>query len=60
MSVPIVLLPPQLDTTRDWAKRLAEIVPEARVIVAEDPDTAAREIVDAEAAFGRLGVATCY
>ena len=48
-------MPPQSDTTRDWAKRLAEIVPEARVIVAEDADTAAREIVDAEAAFGWLG-----
>jgi hypothetical protein len=30
-------------------------VSEARVIVAEDADTAAREIVDAEAAFGWLG-----
>jgi hypothetical protein len=36
-------------------KRLAEIVPEARVVVAADADTAAREIVDAEAAFGWLG-----
>jgi hypothetical protein len=54
-SFKFVLLPPQSDTTRDWAKRLAEIVPEARVIVAEDAETAAREIVDAEAAFGWLG-----
>ena len=54
-SFKFVLLPPQSDTTRDWAKRLAEIVPEVRVIVAEDADTAAREIVDAEAAFGWLG-----
>src|ERR1700674_4536454 len=54
-SFKFVLLPPQSETTRDWAKRLAEIVPEARVIVAEDADTAAREIVDAEAAFGWLG-----
>jgi phosphoglycerate dehydrogenase-like enzyme len=53
-SFKFVLLPPQSDTTRDWAKRLAEIVPEARVIVAEDADTAAREITDAEAAFGWL------
>jgi hypothetical protein len=43
-SFKFVLLPPQSDTTRDWAKRLAEMVPEARVIVAEDADTA-REIV---------------
>src|SRR5689334_24097714 len=49
------MLPPQTDTTRAWAKRLAEAVPEVRVVVAEDADTAAREIVDAEAAFGWLG-----
>jgi len=51
-SFKFVVLAPQSETTRDWTKRLAEIVPEARVIVAEDADTAAREIVDAEAAFG--------
>src|SRR5260221_10544302 len=49
------MLPPQTDTTRSWAKRLAEAVPEVRVVLAEDADTAAREIVDAEAAFGWLG-----
>jgi phosphoglycerate dehydrogenase-like enzyme len=54
-SFKFVLLPRQTDTTRDWARRLAEAVPEARVIVAEDADAAAREIVDAEAAFGWLG-----
>jgi phosphoglycerate dehydrogenase-like enzyme len=51
----LVMLPPQTDTTRRWAKRLAKSVPEVRVVVAEDADTAAREIVDAEAAFGWLG-----
>jgi phosphoglycerate dehydrogenase-like enzyme len=50
-----VMLPPQTETTRAWARRLAEAVPEARVVVAEDAGTAAREIVDAEAAFGALG-----
>jgi phosphoglycerate dehydrogenase-like enzyme len=54
-SFKFVMLPPQTDTTRDWGKRLGETVPEARVIVAEDVDSAAREIVDAEAAFGWLG-----
>jgi phosphoglycerate dehydrogenase-like enzyme len=49
------MLPPQTDTTRAWGKRLAEAVPDARVVVAEDETTAAREIVDAEAAFGWLG-----
>ena len=54
-SFKVVMLPPQASTTRDWAKRLADMVPETRVVVAEDADTAAREIVDAEAAFGWLG-----
>jgi phosphoglycerate dehydrogenase-like enzyme len=54
-SFKFVMLPPQSDTTRDWGRRLAETVPEARVVVAEDAATAAREIVDAEAAFGWLG-----
>jgi phosphoglycerate dehydrogenase-like enzyme len=49
-----VMLPPQSATTRDWAARLAEQVPEVRVVVAEDAETASREIVDAEAAFGWL------
>ena len=49
-----VMLPPQSATTRDWAAKLAEQVPEVRVVVADDADTAAREIVDAEAAFGWL------
>ena len=54
-SFKFVMLPPQTDTTRAWARRLADDVPEVRVVVAEDADTAAREIVDAEAAFGWLG-----
>src|SRR5579872_1273210 len=49
------MLPPQTDATRGWAKRLADAVPDVRVVVAEDAGTAAREIVDAEAAFGWLG-----
>ena len=54
-SFKFVMLPPQTDTTRGWARRLAEAVPDVRVVVAEDADTAAREIADAEAAFGWLG-----
>jgi phosphoglycerate dehydrogenase-like enzyme len=54
-SFKFVMLPPQTDTTRNWGKRLVEAVPEAHIIVAEDADTAAREILDAEAAFGCLG-----
>jgi len=54
-SFKFVMLPLQTDTTRDWGKRLAEAVPEAHIVVAEDADTAAREILDADAAFGWLG-----
>lgn len=53
-SFKFVMLPPQSDTTRAWARRLAETVPEVRVVVADDANAAAREIADAEAAFGRL------
>ncbi len=49
-----VMLPPQSDVTRDWGRRLADTMPEVRVIIAEDQAAAEREIVDAEAAFGRL------
>ena len=53
-SFKFVMLPPQSDTTRAWGKKLAQSVPEARVVIAEDAETAAREIVDAEGAFGWL------
>ena len=54
-SFKFIMLPPQTDTTRGWAQRLAKEVPEVRVVVAEDGESAARELVDAEAAFGWLG-----
>jgi phosphoglycerate dehydrogenase-like enzyme len=54
MTFKMVFLPPQRETTREWAARLAEQVPEARVVVAETEDEAKREMVDADAAFGRL------
>src|SRR5215831_12428053 len=50
----IVMLPPQTATTRSWAARLAEAVPHLSVVVAEDPDQAARMLAEAEAAFGTL------
>ena len=49
-----VMLPPQSEVTRGWGRKLAEAMPEVRVVIAEDQATAEREIVDAEAAFGRL------
>ena len=49
-----VMLPPQTEVTRDWGRKLAEAMPEVRVVLADDEAAAEREIVDAEAAFGRL------
>ena len=37
-SFKFVMLPPQTDTTRGWAERLAQAVPEVRVVVAEDAE----------------------
>jgi phosphoglycerate dehydrogenase-like enzyme len=54
MPFKLVMLPPHSETTRGWAKRLAAEAPEARVVVAEDAAEAAREIEDAEAAYGTL------
>src|SRR6185312_768758 len=50
-----VMLPPQSDVTREWGRQLGDAMPEVRVVIAEDQETAEREIVDAEAAFGWLG-----
>ena len=55
-SFKFVMLPPQSAVTRDWGARLAAQVPEVRVVVVEDAETAAHEIVDADAAFGWLHV----
>jgi phosphoglycerate dehydrogenase-like enzyme len=53
-SFTFLMLPPQTDITRDWARRLGQEVPEARVVVAEDAAAAAATIGSAEAAFGWL------
>jgi phosphoglycerate dehydrogenase-like enzyme len=50
----IVMLPPQTATTKAWAARLKEAVPELSVVVAEDGEQAARELAGAEAAYGTL------
>ena len=47
-----VMLPPIDDDIRDWARRLAEALPELDVVIAEDDDAAARELVDADAGYG--------
>jgi phosphoglycerate dehydrogenase-like enzyme len=49
-----LMLPPQTDLTRQWAKRLNDSVPGMNLVVAEDADTAAAAIVTADAVFGTL------
>ena len=48
------MLPPQSDRTRVLAKRIADAVPEATVVVAENIEAAQQEISAADAAYGRL------
>jgi phosphoglycerate dehydrogenase-like enzyme len=50
----LLMLPPQTETTRSWAARVASALPALSVVVAEDDAHAAREIGRAEAAFGTL------
>ena len=54
MAFKMVFLPPQHDTPREWAGRLAEEVSAANVVVADTDEDAKREITDADAAFGEI------
>ena len=47
-----VMLPPIDDDMRAWAGRLREALPELDVVLAEDDAAAARELIDADAAYG--------
>lgn len=47
-----VMLPPQTDQRREWARRLADTLPEYRVAAPETHEELLAEIVDADAAFG--------
>jgi phosphoglycerate dehydrogenase-like enzyme len=47
-----VMLPPIDDLIRGWAHQLAEALPELDVVVAESDEIAARELVDADGAYG--------
>jgi phosphoglycerate dehydrogenase-like enzyme len=49
-----LMLPPQTGLTRQWATRLAGTVPGMNLVLAEDAETAARAIADADAVYGTL------
>ena len=54
MPTEFVMLPPQTDKTREWGARLAAVLPELEVIVAEDMARAEQAIAMAESAFGTI------
>lgn len=54
MPPTLLMLPPQRPTTREWAARLAEAVPEMSIVVAENEADAARLVGDTDAAFGTI------
>jgi phosphoglycerate dehydrogenase-like enzyme len=54
MPIPFLMLPPQSDLTREWAKRLGEAAPELEIIAPETMEGAEQAITMAEGAFGRI------
>ena len=51
-SIKFVFMPPQDELTRWFAHRLADSMAEYEAVSPEDDEAAAREIVDADGAFG--------
>ncbi len=54
MPIPFLMLPPQSDKTREWAKTVADACPELEVIVPETREGAEQAIALAEGAFGTI------
>jgi phosphoglycerate dehydrogenase-like enzyme len=54
MPVTLLMLPPQTETTRGWAARVAAALPDLSVVVAEDLQHAGRIAPGAEAALGTM------
>jgi len=54
MPTTFLMLPPQSDLTREWARRLGEAAPELDIIAPETVEGAEQAIGHAEGAFGRL------
>ena len=48
----LVMMPPQDEQRREWAKRLADLLPQYQVVAPETEAGARREIADADAAYG--------
>ena len=54
MPTNFLMLPPQSDLTREWARRLAEQRPELEIIAPETMEGAEQAIGGAEGAYGRI------
>jgi phosphoglycerate dehydrogenase-like enzyme len=54
MPTTFLMLPPQSETTREWARRLADAVPELDIIAPETMEGAEQAIGHADGAFGRI------
>jgi phosphoglycerate dehydrogenase-like enzyme len=54
MPIPFLMLPPQSEKTREWAKAVADACPELEVIVAETREGAEQAMPLAEGAFGTI------
>ena len=52
MPTTFLMLPPQSETTREWARRLAEAAPELEIIAPETMEGAEQAIGHAEGACG--------
>jgi len=54
MPTTFLMLPPQNDLTREWARRLGQAAPELDIIAPETMEGAEQAIGHAEGAFGRI------
>ncbi len=50
----LVMMPPQDALYQEWARRLEQALPQYRVVVPQTDDEARQELVDADAAYGRV------
>src|SRR5690348_16737806 len=54
MPITFLMLPPQGERTRDWARRLGRDVPELEIIAPETMEGAEQAIAGAEGAYGTI------
>lgn len=54
MPTTLLMLPPQSELTREWARRLAEAAPELDIIAPETMEGAEQAIAMADGAYGRI------